>query len=92
MRFRHLGSGQLIFVGWDVPARRLVVPPQLAMLPLQVEVERGAVALQDASVQFLDRDGLVAVLYKLVTGQPRAVVLARLVKAPVFRDAQRSAA
>ena len=83
-----LGAGALVLIGEDGLARGGVVPEQLSVHPAEVEVQDRAVALQAAVGELRDGDGFVAAVRQPVAGQAGAVVLTRLVEAPVFRDAE----
>ena len=72
-----------------VPSGGRVVPAESAILPSEVQVQDRAVALVSPVVNPFYGDGLVDPVNQPVAGQGRPVVPApRVVKTPVFRDAQ----
>ena len=85
----RVGAVPLVSEPGYVPSGGRVVPAESAILPPEVQVQDRAVALVSPVVNPFNGDGLVGAVNQPVAGQGRPVVLApRVVKAPVFRDAQ----
>ena len=72
---RVVGAATLVVVGQDVAACRRIVLAQFPLLPPEVQVQRGAISLQDAVRQLLDAYRFVDAIHQPVASQLSLVVV-----------------